>query len=212
VATICRLAGRALSLSAFLAMLGAGAPLRADDSPPPLGLPAEDALSGVPLGDLAGGAQSDLASTLHNPDAGDHAAVEAGHMMFVKLNCADCHGFTATGAMGPDLTDKYWRYGGSPAAIYKSISEGRPQGMPAWGKALPPKDIWQLVAYIESLGGSFPPNFYQRSLQGDRPNEQVAPELDFEQALDGSPSYETQATHAAASGTSVAPAPASGKR
>lgn len=195
-----RVAWRTLPLAALLAWLGAGGPLRADTSAsPPLGLPTEGALAGVPLGDLAGGAQSDLASTVKNPDAGDGTAVALGRTLFVALNCADCHGFNAEGAMGPSLTDKYWRYGGTPAAIYKSIYEGRPQGMPAWGKALPPKDIWQLVAYIESLGGSFPPHFYQPSIQGDRQAEQVAPELDFEQALDGSPSYQAQAP---ASGTS----------
>ncbi len=91
--------------------------------------------------------------------------------------------------MGPALNDKYWRYGGTPAQIYKSIYEGRPKGMPAWGTALPPNDIWQLVAYIESLGGSFPANEFQAAAQGDRASDQMAPELNFEQALDGSPPY-----------------------
>jgi cytochrome c oxidase cbb3-type subunit 3 len=58
--------------------------------------------------------------------------------------------------MGPDLTDDYWRYGGYPAQVYRSIHDGRAQGMPAWGAALPEEEIWKLVAYIESLGGTFP--------------------------------------------------------
>ena len=61
------------------------------------------------------------------------------------MNCAACHGYDLKGGMGPDLTDTYWRYGGSPADIYKSIFEGRPQGMPAWGRALPPAMIWKVV-------------------------------------------------------------------
>jgi cytochrome c oxidase cbb3-type subunit 3 len=92
------------------------------------------------------------------------------------MNCAGCHGYTAEGAMGPDLTDTYWRYGGTPAEIYKSIYEGRPQGMPAWGRALPAREIWEVVAYIESLGGSFPAVDYQAARQGDKRHENAAPE------------------------------------
>lgn len=107
----------------------------------------------VPLGFSAGGAPKVNAS-LANPLAGDPNAVAQGKKLFASLNCAGCHGFLAKGNMGPDLTDKAWRYGGTPIDVYKSIYEGRPQGMPAWGNALPPNSIWQLVAYIQSLGGT----------------------------------------------------------
>jgi cytochrome c oxidase cbb3-type subunit 3 len=78
-------------------------------------------------------------------------AVAAGKDLYVRMNCAGCHTYTGKGWMGPDLTDSYWRYGGTPDDIYRSIYEGRPQGMPAWGKALVPGEIWQLVFYIRSL-------------------------------------------------------------
>jgi cytochrome c oxidase cbb3-type subunit 3 len=78
-------------------------------------------------------------------------AREAGHTLFVKMTCAGCHTYTGKGWMGPDLTDSYWRFGGAPEDIYRSIYEGRPQGMPAWGKALSPNEIWQLVLYIRTL-------------------------------------------------------------
>ncbi len=55
--------------------------------------------------------------------------------------------------MGPALNDDYWRYGGTPVEIYKSIYEGRPKGMPAWGVALPADRIWVLTSYVISLGG-----------------------------------------------------------
>ena len=71
------------------------------------------------------------------------------------MKCAGCHGYDAKGGMGPDRTDTEWRYGGTPIDIYTSISEGRPQGMPAWGNTLPPNTIWLLVSYIQSLGGAF---------------------------------------------------------
>jgi mono/diheme cytochrome c family protein len=78
-------------------------------------------------------------------------AVASGKVLFVKMNCAGCHTYTGKGFMGPDLTDTYWRYGGAPDDIFRSIYEGRPQGMPAWGKALPTDQIWDLVHYIASL-------------------------------------------------------------
>lgn len=151
---------------------------------PAVGLPPAGELARVPLGELAqDNYERNIASSITNPMAGRPQAVEQGRLLFAQMNCAGCHGFDAAGGSAPALTDKYWRYGGTPAAIYKSIYEGRPQGMPAWGRALPPDSIWLLVAYIQSLGGSFPAEAYKASLQGDRPGELVAPELAFEQSL-----------------------------
>lgn len=127
------------------------------------GLPAA-----VPLGDLAGSAAERFPANISNPlGGGDQATIEAGHKLFGQMNCAGCHGYDAKGGMGPDLTDRYWRYGGTPVQIYKSIYEGRPKGMPAWGKALPDRSIWALTAYVQSLGGAFPAGSYHRGLQGD---------------------------------------------
>ena len=138
--------------------------LRAVDT---TGLPAEGALARVAIGDLAGVGNNTLDATVKNPYAGDMAAIKEGHDLFVGMNCAACHGYDLKGGMGPDLTDTYWRYGGSPADIYKSIFEGRPQGMPAWGRALPAADIWKIVSYIESKGGAFPAALADRGRQGD---------------------------------------------
>ena len=131
------------------------------------GLPAEGALARVAIGDLAGVGNNTLDADVENPYAKDRAAVEAGHEFFISMNCASCHGYDLKGGMGPDLTDTYWRYGGSPADIYKSIFEGRPQGMPAWGRALPSAEIWKIVSYIESKGGAFPAALADRGRQGD---------------------------------------------
>jgi cytochrome c oxidase cbb3-type subunit 3 len=121
----------------------------------------------VPSGDIAGSAQSSAAASINNPLEGQPAAVVDGKRLFVQMNCAGCHGYDLGGAMGPNLKDKYWRYGGSPAAIYRSIASGHPQGMPAWSEALPPDQIWKLVAYIKTYGGSVPAADYQGALQGD---------------------------------------------
>ena len=85
-----------------------------------------------------------------NPMAGNADAVEAGHVLFGKMNCAGCHAYDLTGGMGPDLTDAVWLYGGKPGEIFHTIEEGTPRGMPAWKDKLTQDQIWQLVSYIQS--------------------------------------------------------------
>jgi cytochrome c oxidase cbb3-type subunit III len=135
------------------------------------GLPNEGALARVALGDIAGVGNNTLATTVKNPYSGDMAAIKQGQELFVGMNCAACHGYDLKGGMGPDLTDTYWRYGGSPADIYKSIFEGRPQGMPAWGRTIPPALIWKVAAYIQSKGGAYPARLADRGRQGDLGDE-----------------------------------------
>ncbi len=131
------------------------------------GLPAEGVLSRVALGDIAGAGNNTAESNVKSPYWGDMAAIKEGHDLFISMNCAGCHGYDLKGGMGPDLTDTYWRYGGAPADMYKSIFEGRPQGMPAWGRSIPPAMIWKVVSYIESKGGAFPAALADRARQGD---------------------------------------------
>lgn len=141
------------------------------------GLPSEGTLASLPLGDLAGAPESTASETIANPYDGKKEAIAEGHRLFIAMNCAGCHGYDASGGMGPDLTDPYWRYGGTPAAIYRSIFEGRPQGMPAWGRALPPQQIWKIVAFVQTLGGSVAPALYHAGLQGDHDVTSIAPEV-----------------------------------
>ncbi len=140
--------------------------------------PGMDAINAIPLGDVAGAAESTFATQVPNPYTGNAQAVREGHDLFIRMNCAGCHGYTAKGGMGPNLTDGYWRYGGVPVALFKSIYEGRPQGMPAWNPALPPQEIWKIVAYLESLGGTYPASEFQASIQGDRPGQNVPAEVE----------------------------------
>jgi len=145
-------------------------------SAPAKAQPGMDALAAVPLGDVIGG-QAPAVAASANPYAGHPEAVAEGKALFVRMNCAGCHGYKAEGGMGPALKDGYWRYGGAPVSIFKSIYEGRPQGMPAWNPALPPDDIWKVVAYIESLGGSYPAGGLPASVQGDTPKTAYPPEV-----------------------------------
>ncbi|MBI1361111.1 MAG: c-type cytochrome [Alphaproteobacteria bacterium] len=121
----------------------------------------------IPGGDVAGAPASQAGSAIENPVAGQTDAIAEGKRLFVQMNCAGCHGYTLGGSMGPNLTDRYWRYGGTPGAIFASIADGHPKGMPAWSQALPKEEIWELVAYIQSFGGTTPPSDFQSGLQGD---------------------------------------------
>jgi cytochrome c oxidase cbb3-type subunit 3 len=85
-----------------------------------------------------------------NPFDGKPDAVEAGHALFGKMNCAGCHAYDLTGGMGPDLTDASWLYGGKPGEIFHTIAQGTPAGMPAWKDKMTPDEIWQVVSYIQS--------------------------------------------------------------
>ena len=86
-----------------------------------------------------------------NPYAGDAKSAEEGGKLFASMNCDGCHAGGATGFAGPSLGDGRWRYGGSDSAIYRSIVEGRPQGMPPFGALLQPELVWKLVTYIQAL-------------------------------------------------------------
>jgi cytochrome c oxidase cbb3-type subunit III len=145
-------------------------------SAPAKAQPGMEAIAAVPLGDVVGG-QAPAAAATANPYAGKPEAVTEGRALFVRMNCAGCHGYTAAGGMGPALNDGYWRYGGAPVSLFKSIYEGRPQGMPAWNPALPPDDIWKIVAYLQSLGGSYPAGGLAASIQGDTPQTGYPPEV-----------------------------------
>ena len=127
-------------------------------------LPPQGVINAVPLGDLAGAPEDLLRGEIHNPFGNDPSSVQRGEETFHEMNCVACHGYGAHGGMGPNLRDSAWRYGGTPVEIYKSIAEGRPKGMPAWGAMLPTPVIWQLVAYIQSLGGATPPEHVLREV------------------------------------------------
>ena len=155
------MSARAIRIGALLALAGLAAACRpttgdSTTARPPIALPGDPTLSRVPLG-APPGTPLALATNIPNPYEGDAVAVGQGKTLFGAMNCVYCHGSGGAGLMGPPLDAPGWRYGGTPAQIYNSIHDGRPQGMPAWGQSLPPDQIWKLVAYIESLGGASPP-------------------------------------------------------
>ena len=107
-----------------------------------------------PEGPAAGLRVSRVASRVHNPYGTQAGAIEEGRFLYIRMNCAYCHGFDGTGGMGPDLTDNQWRYGSSDVDLFETIYRGRAQGMPAWGNVLTESQIWKLVSYVRSLGAA----------------------------------------------------------
>jgi cytochrome c oxidase cbb3-type subunit 3 len=86
----------------------------------------------------------------------DPAQVAAGRQLFA-VRCAVCHGASAQGVIGPNLTDDYWLHGGKPSQIVATITNGVPdKGMVTWKGVLSPDEIKQAAAYVMSIHGSKP--------------------------------------------------------
>lgn len=131
-------------------------------------LPTASGPAALPEGPYAGIAVSALEETTTNPYGSDSGAVKRGGQLFLAMNCSGCHGQDAkAGIFAPNLTDDYWRYGGSDADVFNSIYEGRARGMPAWGAVLSTNQIWELVAYLRSLGGMTGPRLPRFASQID---------------------------------------------
>jgi cytochrome c oxidase cbb3-type subunit 3 len=109
----------------------------------------------VRVGDLQPGPKMQPATALNNPYEGNAYALSRGQQLFDQYNCGGCH-FHAGGGIGPPLMDNEWIYGSSPANIYASITQGRPNGMPSYGGHIPEEHVWQIVTYVRSLGGLEP--------------------------------------------------------
>lgn len=87
-----------------------------------------------------------------NPYTGDLTAIEQGQQLWADTGCYSCHGETAEGAVGPDLTDDLWVYRPTDKTLFRAIAKGRSgTNMVGWSSSLAPDEIWKLIAYIRSL-------------------------------------------------------------
>lgn len=107
---------------------------------------------GKVLSELRPGGLPEQSTSGESPYQGNAWAVGEGKRLFSWFNCVGCHAHGG-GAIGPPLMDQKWIYGSAPANIYGSIAEGRPNGMPSFRGKIPDDQIWQLVAYVQSLAG-----------------------------------------------------------
>lgn len=87
--------------------------------------------------------------------AKDPQAMAIGDRLFMN-NCAQCHGSDARGGKGfPNLTDKQWNWGGTPAQIEETIAKGRTGMMPPMAAAVgSPEDVRNVANYVLSLSGA----------------------------------------------------------
>lgn len=79
-------------------------------------------------------------------------AMSEGEQLFSQMNCVGCHAHGG-GAIGPPLMDAQWIYGSEPSQVFATIIQGRPNGMPSFRGKLTNSQVWELVAYVRSLGG-----------------------------------------------------------
>lgn len=87
-----------------------------------------------------------------NPFAGDRAAAAEGERIF-RENCRACHGEHGEGLVGPSLRGPSWRYGGTDADLFATISGGRPGGMPPFAATLGEQRIWKTIAHVRTFAG-----------------------------------------------------------
>ncbi|MDD2581530.1 MAG: c-type cytochrome [Desulfuromonadaceae bacterium] len=97
---------------------------------------------------------SAVRKTLDSNTPPGHKAVEeraaAGRQLFGTL-CVGCHGKSARGGVGPDLTVSTYKYGRSRLEITKTITNGRPGGMPSFGSRVDKEQIESLVEFVITL-------------------------------------------------------------
>jgi cytochrome c oxidase cbb3-type subunit 3 len=134
------------SLVALLA-LGAAAMAQSDNPAAPT---FNEPFRSVPVSHLLPNGGGELPD-IQNPMAKDPASAQRGMKFFSDMNCIGCHAPNGGGGEGPALSNIPWIYGDSPANIYLTIVQGRPNGMPAFGTLLPDDVVWDLVSYIEGI-------------------------------------------------------------
>lgn len=84
------------------------------------------------------------------PDLKAPEIISAGHDLYVEKHCSHCHGVAGEGGVNlvkRELTD--------PAYVFEAIADGRERGgirMPAWREVLSDQEIWQVTAYVLSMG------------------------------------------------------------
>lgn len=113
--------------------------------------PAANRIDSKTLSDLQPGARVPVGE-VKNEYEGNAYAVSEGKRLFEAYNCNGCHA-QGGGGMGPPLMDARWIYGARPEQIFATIVEGRPNGMPSFRGKVPDFQVWQLAAYVRSMGG-----------------------------------------------------------
>lgn len=74
-------------------------------------------------------------------------------LVVFETNCVACHKEKGIGDIGPNLTDEFWiNSKGTPATNYAVVFNGVPDmGMPTWSQTLSSDEMYQVVAYVQTL-------------------------------------------------------------
>jgi mono/diheme cytochrome c family protein len=92
-------------------------------------------------------------AALTAPGLHDLAAVAAGRKLYLR-HCGECHGADARGGPRAPSLDTHRVAEAAPAELFRLLTDGSLRaGMPAWSR-LPAARRWQLIAYLETLGGA----------------------------------------------------------
>ncbi len=89
----------------------------------------------------------EIYTTFNNADG-----IKKGEEVFTN-NCVACHLEKGKGDIGPNLTDEYWLWAkGTPETTYPVVFNGVvDNGMPNWSEVLSRDEIYQVVAYVQTL-------------------------------------------------------------
>lgn len=80
-------------------------------------------------------------------------------LVVFETNCVPCHKDKGIGDIGPNLTDEYWiNSKGTPETNFPIVFNGVPdKGMPTWSQTLTQDEIYQAVAYVQTLHNTHQP-------------------------------------------------------
>jgi cytochrome c oxidase cbb3-type subunit III len=128
----------------------------------------------MPIG--ISGTPPEIYFAMGKPYQNDSYHVSQGKRLYDWFGCRACHG-DGRGADGPSFLDGWWLYGPEMISIVASIRKGRPHGMPPFRNKMTDEQIWQLAAYVQSIG-AYQAHLSAPSRNDDkhtRPSENRAP-------------------------------------
>jgi cytochrome c oxidase cbb3-type subunit 3 len=122
--------------------------------PDPVSAETEEKISMVPLSAGPSG-PVEYRSGLGKQYEDNAYHISQGQRLYTWFNCNGCHA-NGGGDSGPALMDDRWIYGGEIENIVQTIREGRPNGMPSFRGKIPDDQIWEIAAYVRSMGRNVP--------------------------------------------------------
>lgn len=105
----------------------------------------------------------------------DALALAEGKQIFLNT-CASCHRKDGGGDIGPNLTDDYWKHGGTIKDIFKTVRHGvQGTNMIAWEGVISPEKMKNVSSYVLTLRGTNPVN--PKKPEGDLVKPETKPEV-----------------------------------